>query len=200
MEIETNFHSVRNNIYQKKGGSFMSKNIYIIRHCEAKGQPPESSLTEKGQKQAQELARYFSNTHIDRIISSPFLRAIQTIEPLGKKRGIKIEKDERLAERTLSSGDLPDWLEKLEATYEDLDLKFEGGESSREAMDRIVQVVEEAYETEADNIVIVTHGNIMSLLIRYYQPSFGFEDWKNLGNPDVYRLSWIEGTGTVTRK
>ncbi|TYS67806.1 histidine phosphatase family protein [Sutcliffiella horikoshii] len=178
----------------------MSKTIYIIRHCEAKGQPPESPLTEKGFKQAQELASYFSNTPIDRIISSPFLRAIQTIEPLGKERDIKIEKDDRLAERILSSVDLPDWLEKLEATYEDLDLKLEGGESSREAMDRIVQVVEEANETEAENIIIVTHGNIMSLLIRNYQPSFGFADWKNLGNPAVYRLSWVEGTGTVARK
>ncbi|KPB05955.1 histidine phosphatase family protein [Bacillus sp. CHD6a] len=177
----------------------MSKNIYIIRHCEAKGQPPESPLTEKGMKQAQELAKYFSNLQIDRIITSPFLRAIQTIEPLAKKSEINIEIDERLAERTLSSGDLPDWLEKLEETYEDLELKFEGGESSREAMERIVQVVEEAHESDGETIIIVTHGNIMSLLIRYYQPSFGFEDWMNLGNPDVYRLSWVEGQGMVAR-
>ncbi|MGD6780267.1 histidine phosphatase family protein [Sutcliffiella horikoshii] len=173
----------------------MSKNIYIVRHCEAEGQPAESRLTEKGNEQAQELAGIFSNTPINRIVTSPFMRAIQSIEPLSKETNIKIEVDDRLAERTLSSIDLPDWMEKLEATYEDLDLKYEGGESSREAMDRIVQVVEEALETDAENTIIVTHGNIMSLLIRNYQTNFGFEDWKNLRNPDVYLLRRVDESG-----
>lgn len=167
----------------------MSKNIYIVRHCEAKGQPAESQLTEKGFKQAEELARFFSNIPIDRIVSSPFLRAIQSVEPLSKAIDKTIEVDDALAERTLSSLDLPDWMEKLKATYEDLELKFEGGESSKEAMDRIVTVVEEALESDAENIIIVTHGNIMSLLLKNYKNSFGFEDWKNLMNPDVFLLS-----------
>ncbi|WP_404349363.1 histidine phosphatase family protein [Sutcliffiella horikoshii] len=166
----------------------MSKNIYIVRHCEAEGQPAEAQLTGKGFKQAGELAKFFSNTPIDRIISSPFLRAIQSIEPLSKETNSSIEVDERLAERTLSCVDLPDWLEKLKETYDDLELKYEGGESSREARDRIVSVVEEAFKSDEENTIIVTHGNIMSLLIRHYQPSFGFEDWKNLRNPDVFLL------------
>ena len=47
---------------------------------------------------------------------------------------LEVEIDERLSERMLSSVSLSDWLEKLEATFYDLDLKFEGGESSKEAM------------------------------------------------------------------
>lgn len=166
----------------------MSKNIYIVRHCQAEGQPAESQLTEEGFKQAEELAVFFSHIPVDRIVSSPFLRAIQTVEPLSKESNTNIEVDERLVERTLSSVDLPDWMEKLEATYGDLDLKFEGGESSREAMDRIVSVIEEALESDGENIIIVTHGNIMSLLLKNYQESFGFEGWKNLRNPDVFLL------------
>ncbi|WP_404447747.1 histidine phosphatase family protein [Sutcliffiella horikoshii] len=176
----------------------MSKNIYIVRHCQAQGQPAESQLTEEGFKQAEELARFFSNIPVDRIVSSPFLRAIQSVEPFSKNRNISIEVDDRLAERTLSAVDLQDWMEKLKATYEDLELKFEGGESSREAMDRIVSVVEEAFETDAENIVVVTHGNIMSLLLRNYQESFGFEEWKELRNPDVFLLKRDEETGEVT--
>ncbi|WP_010199726.1 histidine phosphatase family protein [Bacillus sp. m3-13] len=176
----------------------MQKNIYIVRHCEAEGQPPESQLTGKGFKQAGELAKFFSNTPIERIISSSFLRAIQSIEPLSKETNISIEVDERLVERTLSTEDLPDWLEKLKATYDDLELKYEGGESSREAMDRIVSVVEEAFESDAENIIIVTHGNIMSLLIKNYQTSFGFKDWKNLSNPDLFLLKKDREIGAVT--
>ena len=177
----------------------MSKKIYIIRHCEAEGQPPGSPLTLKGVEQAQALAEFFSEKPIDRILSSPFLRAIHSIEPLSNEWNIAIEVDERLAERILSTEDLPDWLEKLKATYDDLELKYDGGESSREAMDRIVQVVDEAFERDEENIIIVTHGNIMSLLIRNFQSSFGFEDWKKLKNPDVFLLSSDRGEITVTR-
>ncbi|MGD7054329.1 histidine phosphatase family protein [Sutcliffiella horikoshii] len=176
----------------------MSKNIYIVRHCQAQGQPAESQLTKKGFKQAAELAVLFSNIQINRIISSPFLRAIQSVEPFSKEMNISIELDERLAERTLSSVNLPDWMDKLKATYEDMELKFEDGESSREAMDRIVTVVEEALESDDENIIIVTHGNIMSLLLKNYQESFGYEDWKSLRNPDVFLLKRDGETGAVT--
>ncbi|MGM0837310.1 MAG: histidine phosphatase family protein [Bacillota bacterium] len=131
----------------------MQKNIYIVRHCEAQGQPPESLLTEKGHEQAIELARFFSSIPIDHILSSHFLRAIQSVEPLSKEKKINIEIDNRLAERTLSSRDLPDWPEKLHETFDDLDLKYEGGESSKEAMERIVSVVEEAFDRDRENTI-----------------------------------------------
>ena len=178
----------------------MSKNIYIVRHCQAEGQPPESQLTEVGFQQAAELAVLFSNMKINRILSSPYLRAIQTVEPMSKETNIRIEIDDRLAERTLSSEDLPDWMDKLKATYDDLELKYEGGESSKEAMTRIVSVVEEAFGSDTENTIIVTHGNIMSLLLKNYQDSFGFEDWKNLRNPDIFLLKRDGKTDTVTGK
>ncbi|WP_412547189.1 histidine phosphatase family protein [Peribacillus simplex] len=167
----------------------MIKKIYVVRHCEAQGQPSESQLTEKGLKQAKYLVEFFSNTKIDRIISSPFLRAIQSVEPISEKTNLKIEIDERLSERTLSTTNLPDWLEKLKATFNDMELKFEGGESSQEAMNRIVNVVDEVFKSETENTLIVTHGNLMSLLLKNYNNDFDFECWKNLSNPDVFQLS-----------
>jgi 2,3-bisphosphoglycerate-dependent phosphoglycerate mutase len=167
----------------------MNKKIYIVRHCQAQGQPLESQLTEKGFKQAKYLSEFFSNTKIDRIISSPFLRAIQSVKPLSQRTNIKIEIDERLAERTLSTMDLPNWLEKLKATFDDLELKFEGGESSKEAMNRIVNVVNEVFKNETENTIIVTHGNLMSLLLKNYNNNFDFDCWKNLSNPDVFLLN-----------
>jgi len=169
----------------------MNKKIYIVRHCEATGQPPESPLTEKGLVQASDLAKFFANKKIDRIISSPFLRAIQTIKLVSEKFNIKIELDERLSERVLSSANLLDWLDKLKATFNDMDLKYEGGESSQEAMNRIVEVVEEVLRSEAEHTLIVTHGNIMSLLLKSYHDNFDFEDWKNLSNPDIYLFNYI---------
>jgi 2,3-bisphosphoglycerate-dependent phosphoglycerate mutase len=177
----------------------MNKKIYIIRHCEAIGQPSESPLTEKGFNQALELSEFFSGIKVDKIVTSPYLRAVQTIEPLAKKLNIEIERDSRLTERVLSQGNLPDWMEKLHATFADLELKYDGGESSREAMNRIVEVVEEIKNSNAESAVVVTHGNIMSLLLKYYNKNIGFELWQGLSNPDVYRLQSVHNVFHVER-
>lgn len=164
------------------------KKIYVIRHCEAEGQPPESKLTDNGRKQALDLSELFSGLKIDRIISSPYKRAIGTIEPLAKRLNIEIELDRNLTERVLSTNNLPDWLEKLRTTFDNMELKFEGGESSQAATERIVEVAEDIFNSEKENTIIVTHGNLMSLLLKYYNNVFCFEDWKKLGNPDVFLL------------
>jgi broad specificity phosphatase PhoE len=164
------------------------KKVYLIRHCEAEGQPPEAALTETGFKQAIQLADLFTGISIDRIIASPYKRTVQTIEPLAQRINLAIETNDLLTERVLSSQNLTNWLEKLRATFDDFDLKFEGGESSYEAVDRIVSVVEEVLNSEEKNTIIVTHGNLLSLLLNHYNNEFGFDDWQNLRNPDVFLL------------
>jgi 2,3-bisphosphoglycerate-dependent phosphoglycerate mutase len=164
------------------------KKIFLIRHCEAQGQPAQAPLTNKGHTQAIALSEFFRDIPIDRIISSPFKRTIQSIEPLAKRLNLEIETNDLLTERVLSSQNLSDWLEKLRDTFDDLELKFEGGESSNEAMKRIVEVVEGAFESETQNTIIVTHGNLLSLLLRYNNNEFGFDEWRNLRNPDVFLL------------
>ena len=68
----------------------MTKAIYIIRHCEAEGQAPEAPLTAKGKAQAKELSVFLSGKKVDRIVSSPFLRAVQTIEPFAEDKNLQI--------------------------------------------------------------------------------------------------------------
>jgi|SRR5690625_2792422 len=170
----------------------MKKFIYIVRHCQAEGQAPDASLTEEGFEQAEEVAQFFAQIPIDEIISSPFKRAIQTITLYATAKNVDIKIDNRLSERTLSSISLDDWMDKLHETYNDLDLKFEGGESSREAMLRIVSVIEDIVARASTNTIIVTHGNIMSLLFNYYDENFGFAEWKKLSNPDIYLLKISE--------
>ena len=177
----------------------MQNKIYVVRHCEANGQSSESHLTEKGLIQAKCLVELFSNIKIDRIISSPFIRAIQSADPLSVISNIKIEIDERLSERKLSAKDLPDWYEKLKATFYDLNLRYEGGESSQEAMNRIVNVVEDVRKSGTESTVIVSHGNIISLLLKHYNHNFGFECWENLSNPDVFQIYYFQNEVKMER-
>jgi 2,3-bisphosphoglycerate-dependent phosphoglycerate mutase len=164
------------------------KRIYLIRHCKANGQEPGAQLTKEGQIQAEQLAEFLTEKQIDYIVSSSYVRAISTIRPLAQKLNLMIHIDERLCERVLSTKELDNWMENLRESYEDLDMKLPGGESSRDAMNRGTYVIEELHERTEKNIVVVTHGNLMSLIIKNYDYSYGFDEWGRLTNPDIYEL------------
>ncbi|CAM3165586.1 histidine phosphatase family protein [Paenibacillus lupini] len=175
------------------------KNIYVVRHCKADGQAPNAGLTESGVRQAEELATIFMEKEIDCILSSPYERAVQTIKPLADQLGIEVELDHRLAERVLSSENHPDWRDRLRHTYDDLDLCYEGGESSSTAINRAVSVVLEALDREKNNIIVVSHGNLISLLLKYFDDRIGFKEWEALSNPDIFHFTFSEDTPVIRR-
>ncbi|RJE87429.1 histidine phosphatase family protein [Paenibacillus sp. 1011MAR3C5] len=175
------------------------KNIYIVRHCQAEGQAPDAPLTAAGAQQAGRLAQFLSGKNIDYIISSPFSRAYRTITPLADKLGVEIVLEERLSERVLSAQNHPEWRNMLLQTYEDLDLCYEGGESSNTAMGRAISVVKEVLDSKNSNIVVVSHGNLISLLLKHFDHRIGFKEWERLSNPDVYQLSFLEDEPSIHR-
>ncbi|WP_342507266.1 histidine phosphatase family protein [Sporosarcina sp. FSL K6-2383] len=175
----------------------MEKIIYIVRHCSAEGQPPHADLTAEGILQAEELAKFFDEIEVDRIISSPFQRARRSAWPIAERKKLHVEVDSRLTERVLSSHDLEDWLVKLEDTFSDLDLIYEGGESSNEAMSRVYNVVDEL--GDGSRTILVTHGNLMALLLNFYDEQFGFKGWQALSNPDVYQVRITDDRADVKR-
>ncbi|MFJ8064570.1 histidine phosphatase family protein [Psychrobacillus sp. NPDC096426] len=175
------------------------KRIYIIRHCKAEGQEENAKLTSEGLTQALMLRDYFEHVKIDQIISSHYIRAVQSIEPLGEFKGIEIIKDTRLSERILSTENYTDWLDKLNMTFQDKSLTFIGGESSNEALFRISSVFEEVINSPAENVILVTHGAIMSLLLNSMDDHFGFDQWQTLTNPDIYLIEVQEGKKTFKR-
>lgn len=168
------------------------KNIYVVRHGKAEGQAPEAPLTGTGIEEANRLAEFLAIHRIDYIVSSPYERAYRTIAPLADQLGIDIVVDERLVERVLSGSNHPEWREMLRRTYDDLELCYEGGESGNSAMSRAVSVVEEVLQRGCNNAVIVSHGNLISLLLKHFDNRIGFEEWEAMTNPDVYRISFAD--------
>jgi 2,3-bisphosphoglycerate-dependent phosphoglycerate mutase len=164
------------------------KTLYVVRHCKAEGQEADAPLTPEGVAQSNSLADSLATANIQRIISSPYIRATQSIAPLAQRLNIAVELDIRLVERVLCSGSRPDWQERLCASFSDLDLSFEGGESSRQAMQRAVAVVTDIQRHSAQRTLLVTHGNLMALLLKHFDNSIGFAEWCALSNPDVYRV------------
>ena len=136
---------------------------------------------------------------IERTISSPFVRAIQSIAPLAERLGLPIATDKRLAERVLAAGDLPDWLAALKSSFDDLHRCLAGGESSRAAMQRASEVASEAMAHPASATLLVTHGNLMTLLLKRFDDRIGFAEWQQLTNPDVYRISLSPERAEIAR-
>lgn len=157
-------------------------------------------LTSEGEKQAETLADLLHNAHIEHIVSSPFRRAVQSIEPLASRLHLTVETDPRLQERILSGSNLSNWRESLRQTFEQLDLCFPGGESSREAMQRAQAAVQDILQQRsASTIAIVSHGNLSTLLLKYFDETIGFPLWESMTTPDVFCIRISEANVNIRR-
>jgi broad specificity phosphatase PhoE len=80
------------------------KRVYFVRHGETvysaagRSQTPDIPLSEEGKRQAQFVAERFTRIHVDKIFASPYLRAKETAEAIGKNIGKRIVFDELLRE------------------------------------------------------------------------------------------------------
>lgn len=174
------------------------KSIYFVRHCSAEGQHRDSPLTRAGIRQTKDLAAFFlqQNIQVDYILSSPYLRAVETIKPFASLLGKKIDIDERLKERVLSAEPLEDWWEALKLTFADSSYALPGGESGDQALQRAEDALKEIYTNPLiKNAIVVSHGNLLSILFRQFDAEFGFDQWREMGNPDVFLLQ-VDEKGT----
>jgi 8-oxo-dGTP diphosphatase len=78
--------------------------VLLIRHASAgdryewEGADRLRPLDERGRRQANQLVELLEQYKITRLLSSPFLRCIQTVEPLAQARGFDIEIRDELSE------------------------------------------------------------------------------------------------------
>ena len=126
---------------------------------------------------------------IDHIISSPFVRAIDSIRPYAIQANLSIEEDERLAERILSNVPMDDWMQKLESTFTNIDIAFLGGESTKQATDRAISLIQDVLKLNHTTTLLVTHGNLLTLILKHFDRTIGFSEWRTLTNPDVYEIT-----------
>jgi phosphohistidine phosphatase SixA/8-oxo-dGTP pyrophosphatase MutT (NUDIX family) len=78
--------------------------LYLIRHAKAgvraewEGPDEERPLTRRGRKQALRLVERFRGLELGRVLCSPYVRCVQTVEPLAAERGLALEPAAALAE------------------------------------------------------------------------------------------------------
>jgi len=167
----------------------MVRRLFLVRHCESTGQEASAPLTTVGHTQAVLLADHLETVGADLLVSSPYTRAQQSVTPLAQRLGLPVETDARLAERVLSAAPLAHWREAIRQTFADLDLAWPGGESSRTAMARGRAAIDALLARPERVAVVVTHGNLMTLILHSFEAPFDFAAWERLSNPDVYGLT-----------
>lgn len=153
--------------------------LYLIRHAqsEANRQRIMASrlpfpLTVEGRADADLIARELAElVSLDRIISSPLIRAVQTAEAFAGRFGLELELDERVSEQELGrySGMTYDQV-KEERQYETETSKrwdwvpAEGGESYRMIAERVKSFFSDLDPDSDERILIVTHAVTFRLI------------------------------------
>ena len=78
--------------------------VLVVRHAHAgerdgwRGDDRLRPLSTVGRQQAEAIATQLAPWHVTRIVSSPLVRCVQTVEPLATALGLEVVEDERLAE------------------------------------------------------------------------------------------------------
>ncbi|WP_325175890.1 histidine phosphatase family protein [Paenibacillus profundus] len=158
-------------------------------------------MSGQGKADARRVCEILIQEAIDCVMSSPYERAVQTVQELAAERGQEILLLEDLRERRI--GDFPDgtFTEAKQRVFGDFRFSYPNGESNCTAQERAVDVLLAILKDyRGQGIVIGTHGDIMTLMMNYFDDSYGFDFWKSTTMPDIYRLEFDEAALlTVTR-
>jgi 2,3-bisphosphoglycerate-dependent phosphoglycerate mutase len=171
----------------------MLTNIYLVRHAHSIYTPDELNrpLSEKGAIDAGRITEILLNENIDIVLASSYRRAIQTVEGISKYIGTEIIIEDAFKERKIAEGSVENFDSAITKLWTNFNFAYKGGESNLEAQSRGVDSLNKVLNKyNGKNVVIGTHGNIMVLIMNYFDNKYDYEFWKNLSMPDIYKLSF----------
>lgn len=178
----------------------MVTNIYMIRHAESPfvfGEEKTRGLSEEGLAAAQQVADLLTDHEIHVVAASTYTRAIQTVAEVALRRNLRVIEFDGLRERPIKGLDYKaPWDELLTAikrSFTDFDYALEGGETTRQAQARSIPIIQSLLQQYAGrNIAIGTHGNIMTIIMNYFDRKYGFEFWNQTSKPDIYKMTFLD--------
>lgn len=159
-------------------------NVYFVRHAEPDFNIHDDitrPLTVKGKMDAKLVSMYLRDKEIHEVLSSPFLRAIDTVKDFADEVGFSIKIIQDFRERKVDSVWIEDFVSFTRKQWEDYDFKLSDGESLREVQNRNINALNKVLRLyKGKNIVIGTHGTALSTIINYYQKTYGYNDFEKM--------------------
>lgn len=176
--------------------------IYVVRHAQSAPEPglapADYPLTPQGRESAMKLVPVLSALGIERVYSSPYRRAADTVVPFALSAALGCGLDPELRERKLAGCAFPSpeaHVAAVRSCWEDFDHRFPGGESNRECQARAVGAVSRLCDQHSgERIVLASHGQWTSLLLNAIDPGFGVKEWLAIPNPAIFQVDLEERT------
>lgn len=175
------------------------KKIYLIRHSKAvmEGPDRERNLDEDGKVQAISLCRKIKKKFKDKkimIFSSPFARAVQTVESLSIDMNVQIQQIASLEEIQMGKDPQLSKHQIIEKMWADDKFKTENGISQSEHVSIIKPELDKIFNDFYNNtydLILVSHGNSIGIILKYFfSIQFTFDEWKKISMPDMYYLEF----------
>lgn len=155
--------------------------IYFVRHAEPDYNNHDDffrPLTDKGLKDRIKVTNYLMDKKIDVVLSSPYVRAVDTVADFAKNAGLNIETINDFKERKVDSVWVEDFKGFCRQQWSDFDFKLSDGESLNEVQKRNINALNGVLERyDGKNIVVGSHGTALSTIINYYDNSFNYENF-----------------------
>ena len=165
--------------------------VYFVRHAEPNYDNHNDALRElsaKGLEDRKLVTNFFAGKRIDVALSSPFKRAIDTIKDFTDSFGLPITIIDEFRERKVDSGWIEDFTSFSRKQWNDFSFKLSDGECLQEVQDRNVFALKSVLDKyRGKNIMIGSHGTALSTIIKFYDHSFGYDDFAKIRN----KMPWI---------
>jgi broad specificity phosphatase PhoE len=140
--------------------------MYLVQHGDKERAPGDPGLTAAGRQQAAMAGQWLRSVGVRSLYSSPLRRARQTAMGIASVTGLEVVMDARLCERlNWSRGSFADFAAEWSRSERDRDFVPAGGDSSRQAGERLRAFVIERSGLPGP-VAAVTHGGVTRDLLR----------------------------------
>ncbi|MFD9699213.1 histidine phosphatase family protein [Lentzea sp. NPDC059081] len=174
----------------------MRAEVVLVRH--ARSTPPRPggrnerlrSLTTEGLAQAEHLAAHLAELAPSLIVSSPYLRAVQTVEPLARKLGMPVRTSNELREWDSGIVPTPDSARHHAESWANPHAARPGAESLHQLTSRATAALTSLARGHQDELIVVgSHGTFISrALVGFGVDTVDHSFAKTMPTPTIYRL------------
>lgn len=184
--------------------------LLLVRHAEpvtpTPGGPrePVRPLTENGRRQADELAQQLRAEVPHSIVSSPYLRAVQTVQPTADLLGLGVELLADLREWRAGLEPTRNWKDHYLRCWSNPGYALPGAESHRNARQRMLAALDgmiTRWLPRGGTVIAGSHGTVITLALAGMGAPVDAEFWLGMPMPAVYRLgvdtegAWSSASG-----
>lgn len=158
--------------------------VYFVRHAQPNYENHDDmlrELTAKGLEDRKLVTKFLSDKNVDIVLSSPFVRSIDTVRDFADSKGLKIGIVEDFRERKIDNVWIEDFNGFCKQQWEDFSYKLSDGECLLEVQERNIAALNKVLTKYAGKTIVVgSHGTALSTIVNYYDDSFGHAEFEKI--------------------